>query len=90
MPTIHLIIKGKVQGVFYRASAKDVAEVIGVTGWVKNTEEGNVEIMASGTEDQLQQLIAWCKQGPSKATVTDVLLINKKEQPFKDFKILRK
>jgi acylphosphatase len=91
MPTIHLVIKGKVQGVFYRATAQDVAQQIGVTGWVRNTDEGNVEIKATGTEEQLQRLVAWCKQGPPKAIVTDILLSKKEEEEnFKDFRILRK
>lgn len=91
MPTIHLIIKGKVQGVFYRATAKEVAEEIGVTGWIKNTSEGNVELMATGTEEQLIYLIDWCKQGPPKSIVSDVMVTKKeKEEAFKDFQILRK
>ena len=56
MPTVHLIIKGRVQGVFYRATARKVAGEIGVTGWVKNTAEGNVEIVATGSKDQLKNL----------------------------------
>ena len=50
MPTIHILVKGKVQGVFYRATAKEMADRYGITGWVRNTEEGNVELMASGKE----------------------------------------
>lgn len=91
MPTIHLIIKGKVQGVFYRATAKEIAEEIGVTGWIKNTSEGNVELMATGTEEQLIYLIDWCKQGPPKSIVSDVMVTKKeKEEAFKGFQILRK
>jgi len=89
MPTVHLIIKGRVQGVFYRATAKKVAEDIGVTGWVKNTDEGKVEILATGSNDQLQKLIQWCKIGPSKAVVADVLVSNRKEENFKGFDIIR-
>lgn len=89
MPTVHLIIKGRVQGVFYRASAKDVAEEIGVTGWIKNTEEGNVEAMVSGSETQLRKFIEWCKVGPRKAIVTDVVVSNKEEGNFTSFEIIR-
>jgi acylphosphatase len=90
MPTIHLIIKGKVQGVFFRATAKDVADKIGVQGWVKNTEEGHVEIMASGSDEQLQQFMAWCRMGPKKAIVTDVVLNQSQEERFGEFKITHK
>ena len=89
MPTVHLIIKGRVQGVFYRASAKDVAEEIGVTGWIKNTEEGNVEAMVTGSEAQLRKFIEWCKVGPRKAIVTDVVVSNKEEGNFTNFEVIR-
>jgi len=90
MPTVHLIINGRVQGVFYRATAKKVAEDIGVTGWVKNTDEGKVEILATGSNNQLQKLIQWCKIGPSKAVVTDVQVSDRKEENFKGFDIIRR
>lgn len=89
MPTVHLLIKGKVQGVFYRATAKDVAKELGLTGWVKNTKEGNVEALASGSNEQLQQFINWCRRGPAKAIVTNVEISFLEEQPFNDFKIIR-
>lgn len=89
MSTVHLIIKGKVQGVFYRATAKDVAEELGITGWVKNTPEGNVEIVASGNEEQINDFVGWCKKGPEKAVVTDVRITNREEEKFKSFNIVR-
>lgn len=89
MPTYHLIVKGKVQGVFYRASAREVADSMGITGWVKNTEEGYVEILASGDENQLQQFINWCRKGPSQAIVTDVQVTEKPEVSFDRFRIDR-
>lgn len=90
MPTIHLIIKGKVQGVFFRASAKDVADALELTGWVRNTEEGHVEITASGTETQLQKFTEWCKEGPPRAIVTDVVVENLADENFKDFRVVRR
>jgi len=89
MPTVHLIIKGKVQGVFYRASAKQVAREIGVTGWIKNTDEGDVEIVAAGTEEQLRKLVEWCKVGPTQAKVKEVVIDYLEEKSFKDFEIRR-
>lgn len=88
MPTVHLIIRGKVQGVFFRATAKDVADKIGLTGWVKNTVEGNVEIMASGSDDQLQKFMEWCRVGPRKAIVTEVVATKKEEKNFKSFEVI--
>lgn len=89
MPTIQLIIKGKVQGVFYRASAKEKAEDLGLTGWVKNTPEGYVEIMATGEMDVLERFITWCKKGPSRAIVTEVQLQSVNEKKFDRFRIER-
>lgn len=89
MPTYHLLIKGKVQGVFYRASAKEAADKKGVTGWVRNTPEGDVEAVVSGTEEQLKQFISWCKKGPSWAKVTDVITTQQEETRFKDFSVKR-
>jgi acylphosphatase len=90
MPTIHLTVKGKVQGVFYRATAKDVAEGMHITGWVKNTDDGDVEIVATGSKDQLEKLVEWCKKGPSKAIVTNVIVENKEEEHFKNFQVIRR
>lgn len=89
MPTVHLLIKGKVQGVFYRASAKEVADEIGITGRIKNTKEGDVEIEASGTDEQLQRFTEWCRLGPRRATVTDVSIAEKPDTIFTEFKIIR-
>ncbi|HWI92263.1 MAG TPA: acylphosphatase [Flavisolibacter sp.] len=90
MPTVHLVISGKVQGVFFRATAKDVADEIGVTGWVKNTEEGDVEIKATGDHDQLQKLVDWCKIGPQRAIVTNITITNVDEERFKNFHVIRR
>ena len=68
----HILVKGEVQGVFFRKSAKQVAEALNITGWVKNTAEGYVEIFAQASVDEVDQLVEWCKQGPPKAYVQEV------------------
>ena len=68
----HLIIAGKVQGVFYRASAKDKAVSLGLKGYVKNLPGGSVELVAEGSPEKLNQLIEWCKDGPANAKVNEV------------------
>jgi acylphosphatase len=72
MPTVYLVIHGKVQGVFFRASARKAADALGIKGWVKNRQDGNVDIMASGSEEKLVKFIEWCSQGPSGAEVSAV------------------
>ena len=89
MKTVRLIIKGKVQGVFYRATAKDVADLIGVKGWIRNLPNDNVEITATAAEDVLQKFIAWCKQGPPKARVDEVIIEELNVEKFKGFKVIR-
>ena len=86
---MHLLIKGKVQGVFYRATAKTVAKTIGVTGWIKNTDEGYVEAIVAGTDSQLQKFIDWCRQGPSGAIITNVSVKEIAEELFEKFSISR-
>ena len=86
--TVHVIISGKVQGVWYRASTKQMADQIGITGWVRNTSEGNVEAMFEGEEKLVNEMIKWCNQGPPLAEVDNVTIekmANKED--FNSFKI---
>ncbi len=65
-------IKGRVQGVGFRFAAVDEARRLGLTGWVRNTHAGDVELVAEGPRDRLQRLGTWCHAGPPGALVTDV------------------
>lgn len=87
--TIRLVISGKVQGVFYRATAKDMAVSLGITGWVKNMSDGNVEIKASGSKENLEKFIAWCRRGPKNAAVENVVVTKADDEPAKDFQIIK-
>ena len=69
---VHLIITGRVQGVFFRASTVAQAQRLGVTGWVVNAPDGSVEAVAEGARARIDELIAWCRRGPSGAKVTNV------------------
>jgi acylphosphatase len=88
MPTKYLLIKGRVQGVYYRASAKDVARKTGLTGWIRNTPDGHVEAMATGSEEQLELFINWCREGPRGARVTEVEIQVVDDAQFEAFKIV--
>jgi acylphosphatase len=68
----HLKIRGRVQGVYYRASMVREAQDLGLTGWVMNCADGSVESVAEGARSALDALIAWCRQGPSGARVDQV------------------
>lgn len=67
-----LLITGKVQGVFYRASTLERAQSLNLTGWVANLPDGAVEVVAEGPRYALEQLIEWCQSGPPSAEVDDV------------------
>jgi len=71
---VHLVVEGRVQGVFYRASTQATAASLGLTGWVRNLSDGTVEIQAEGRRDALERLISWCWQGPPGARVTGVVV----------------
>jgi len=87
--TIRLIVEGEVQGVFYRRSAKEKADKLGITGTVRNLKDGKVEIIATGSSLQLEQFIQWCNQGPPRAVVTNITATPLTLQPFHNFIILR-
>jgi acylphosphatase len=89
MSTWHLVIHGEVQGVFFRASAKEVADELGLMGWVRNTAEGDVEIKISGDEAQLKKFIQWCDHGPKGAHVHSMDTNQIEDEPFKGFKVIR-
>lgn len=68
----HLVIRGLVQGVSYRAAARAEALRLGLTGWVKNLPNGDVEAVAEGDPTRLEQFVAWCHRGPEEARVESV------------------
>jgi acylphosphatase len=87
--TISITVSGMVQGVYYRQSTKEKAVELGISGMVKNLPDGKVHILATGTSDQLDQLVQWCKQGPPHAKVTDVHVENLAREVFMGFAIMR-
>jgi acylphosphatase len=89
MPSVHLLIKGKVQGVFYRVSAKGKADSLLLNGWVKNTPEGAVEAIATGTKENIQLFVDWCRKGPLYATVSSVEVSEIEEELFDGFQIVK-
>lgn len=69
---VHLFISGTVQGVFFRDSAKQVAQSSGITGYARNLQDGRVEIVAEGEKDSVDELVRWCRKGPPAAIVVSV------------------
>jgi acylphosphatase len=67
-----LVVHGKVQGVFYRDSARHAARNEGVSGWAANRSDGSVEVVLEGTTDAVESVVGYCRQGPSSADVRSV------------------
>ena len=69
---VHVYVSGEVQGVFFRDSARERAEGLGLTGWVKNLPDGRVEALFEGPSERVREMVRWCEQGPPRAAVEDV------------------
>ena len=83
-----MLISGKVQGVYYRASAQQKASELGLTGYARNLSDGQVEVMAEGPEDGLEKLKRWCAEGPPEARVEAVdVRPGKPTGEFSDFNV---
>ena len=89
MQTIRIKIEGEVQGVFFRQTTQEKARELGLKGTVKNCDDDSVEIIATGTKEQLDKLITWCREGPPRATVTNVTTQELSLQTFYNFSIIR-
>ncbi|MBD3309946.1 acylphosphatase [Candidatus Woesearchaeota archaeon] len=87
MRTAHVFIEGKVQGVFFRDSIKRKADALGVKGWVKNLDDGRVEAVLSGSEENVKEMVRFCRQGPPAAEVTDVDVSYEESAEFASFKV---
>ena len=87
--TVSIIVSGKVQGVFFRQSTKELAATLNLTGHVRNLPDDTVEIIATGIPEQIEQLVTWCWSGPPKAKVTNVEVKEHSPESFNKFSILR-
>lgn len=77
----HVVITGRVQGVFFRMETQRAADHCGVFGWVRNQRDGSVEAVFEGDESEVASVLEWCKKGPSRAQVSDVRV---KWEDYKD------
>ena len=85
---LHIIVKGRVQGVYFRAYTQKQAIKLNIAGFVRNLPDGSVEIVASGHPEDLKKLVAWCRKGPMLAKVSEVIVSqHNNPAPFEDFDI---
>ena len=86
----HLIIEGRVQGVAYRYFAREVADSLGLQGWVRNLYDGNVEAVFEGERSKVEMAIERCHEGPPFAVVTTITVSwSDNAEGLRDFRILR-
>ncbi|HEX8377897.1 MAG TPA: acylphosphatase [Pedobacter sp.] len=90
MKHLNILVKGKVQGVFFRASTKAVADQLGVKGMVKNLPSGDVYIEAEGDDFSLESFLEWCHEGPLQASVQNVEVVEGEVKNYRNFEILKK
>ncbi|MDP3901318.1 MAG: acylphosphatase [bacterium] len=84
----HIIVSGLVQGVSYRKNTQNEARKLKITGWVRNLFSGKVEIVAEGTEEAVNALISWIREGPRFARVKGAAVsLSESTGEFKDFEI---
>lgn len=87
MAQMRVRITGRVQGVFYRAWCKQVADKLNVPGWVKNETDGSVMVVAAGTKEKLKQFIKKLREGSRHAHIDEVELAWETEEPFERFEV---
>lgn len=90
MKHINIKVIGKVQGVFFRASTKAVADQMGVKGKVKNEKDGSVLIEAEADAITLEMFVEWCHKGPEKSVVEQVLIEDGEMQHYTNFVVIKK
>jgi acylphosphatase len=90
MKHIDIKVIGKVQGVFFRASTKAVADQMGIKGFVKNEKDGSVFIEAEGDSTFLEMFVDWCKEGPEKAKVESVEVVDGALKNYSNFEVVKK
>jgi acylphosphatase len=89
MKHFNVRVSGQVQGVFFRASTKEHADLVGVKGFVRNEKNGDVYVEAEGEENQLQEFLKWCGRGPSRARVDNIIIEEGLLKNFESFEVSR-
>jgi acylphosphatase len=84
---VHVFVSGRVQGVSFRDATRRQAEQLGLSGWVRNTQDGQVEAVFEGDADTVRQMIDWCESGPSSADVEDVSVENEQPEGLSSFEV---
>lgn len=90
MKHLDITVKGKVQGVFYRASTKAVADQLGVRGTIKNMPNGDVFIEAEADQPTLEMFLDWCHEGPEDAKIQSIDSHDGELKNYRNFEVLKR
>ncbi len=82
-----IVAHGQVQGVFFRAGVKEQADAYGIAGWARNRADGSMEASFEGPENAVEQLVAWCADGPEKARVNRLDVMEEAPQGVAGFRV---
>jgi acylphosphatase len=83
-----VLVRGRVQGVWFRQSCADQARQVGAGGWVRNRGDGLVEAVFEGSESAVAAMVGWCHHGPSRAEVSDVTVSSEPEEGLLNFRVI--
>src|SRR5574341_2159455 len=87
---VHILVSGKVQGVFFRKSTKNKAQELDITGWVRNLDDGRVEAVFEGEKEKVEKMVEWARKGPDYAEVKDIKIMRGEYKgEFRGFTVLR-
>ncbi len=85
--TVHVLVSGRVQGVWYRGSTEERARALGLRGWVRNLRDGRVEAVIRGPAEAVDSMLEWMRQGPPAARVEDLQISETDEAVGGDFEV---
>lgn len=83
----HVVVRGRVQGVFFRDSTRERAQAEGVAGWVVNRGDGGVEAVFEGTAEDIERMVEFCRSGPASADVDDVEVTDEAPEGMEEFEV---
>lgn len=83
----HVVVRGRVQGVFFRSETLDRARSLRLAGWVRNNADGTVEAVFEGDRERVDSMVEWCRRGPPHAAVADVEVSWEEPQAEADFAV---
>lgn len=90
MKHLNIKITGKVQGVGFRETSKIIADQMGVKGFVRNEKDGSVYMEIEGSDILIEEMLAWCNEGPDRAIVENVEILEAEIKGCKNFEVLKK